>query len=184
MSTNLRAADWFGRLEQFELPICLYCNRANNNKLINLSFNFISRFGDGIFWYTLIALTIVVYGEAAWLPALHMLLTSGIAVLIYKALKERLVRERPFITHQAISCNSRTLDRYSFPSGHTMHATSFSILLSFYYPTLIHLVLPFAILVAMSRVILGLHYISDVIVGGLIGAVLATISLDFYIYFV
>lgn len=38
--------------------------------------------------------------------------------------------------------------------------------------------MPFAILVALSRFILGLHYISDVIMGSLIGGVIAVISLQ------
>ncbi len=182
MNTNSRAANWFDRIEQIELPICLYFNRANNLKFVNRFFKLVSRLGDGVFWYSLIAITVVMVGQKAILPALHTLLTGGFGVLIYKALKERLVRERPFITHEVISCNSQPLDRYSFPSGHTMHAVNFSILLFFYYPTLIWLVFPFAMLVALSRFILGLHYISDVVVGGLIGATLATFSLQFYSY--
>jgi undecaprenyl-diphosphatase len=39
--------------------------------------------------------------------------------------------------------------------------------------------LPFAILVAMSRVILGLHYPSDVLVGAAIGLTLAQVSIGF-----
>ena len=69
------------------------------------------------------------------------------------------------------------LDRYSFPSGHPLHAVSFSILLVSYYPGLAWLVIPFVVLVALSRLVLGLHYISDVLAGGLIGALLATASL-------
>jgi len=179
MDTHSRAEHWFDRIEQIELPICQYLNRANKFKFINIIFKLVSRLGDGVFWYSLIALTVFVHGKAALLPALHILITGCVGVFIYKQLKERLVRERPFISHEVISCNARTLDRYSFPSGHTLHAVSFSIMLAFYYPGLEWLVFPFAIMVAMSRVVLGLHYISDVVVGGLIGATIAAFSLQF-----
>ena len=179
MDANSRTSYWFDRIEQFELPICQYFNRANNYKFIRRFFKLVSRLGDGVFWYSLIAATLLVVGKPALFPALHMLITGGIGVLVYKVLKERLVRERPYITHDHILCNTRPLDRYSFPSGHTLHAVSFSIMLSFYYPQLLWLVLPFAILVALSRFILGLHYISDVVVGGLIGATLAVFSLQY-----
>ncbi len=53
-------------------------------------------------------------------------------------------------------------------------------MLVFYSPVLVWLVVPFAILVALSRFILGLHYISDVVIGGLIGVSLATLSLQFF----
>lgn len=180
MTTNTRVTDWFDRLEQIELPICLYFNRANHHSQLNSFFKRISRLGDGIFWYSCIALSFVLFGIQAWYPALHMLLTSGMGVLIYKFLKQRLVRERPFISHQRISCNTKPLDRYSFPSGHTLHALSFSIMLSYYYPSLSLLVFSFVLLVAMSRIILGLHYISDVVVGAFIGSVLAILSLQLY----
>ena len=182
MDANSRTADWFDRIEQFELPICQYFNRANNFKAVNQLFKVISRLGDGVFWYCLIAMTVLFFGERAVIPALHMLLTGALGVIIYKALKERLVRERPFITYKVIVCDAKALDRYSFPSGHTLHAVNFSIMLIFYYPSLAWLALPFAVLVAISRFILGLHYISDVVIGALLGATLATCSLQLYPY--
>ena len=181
MDINSRTTDWFDRIEQLELPICQYFNRANNYKLIRRFFKIISRLGDGLFWYCLIAITVFLYAKHAIPAALHMLLTGAFGVVVYKALKERLVRERPYITHEIITCNTKALDRYSFPSGHTLHAVCFSIMLVFYYPILVWLVVPFAVLVAMSRFILGLHYISDVIVGGLIGATLAAFSLQLHL---
>ena len=65
------------------------------------------------------------------------------------------------------------MDLYSFPSGHTLHAVAFTLVALTYYPHLAWLLIPFASLVAMSRVILGLHYPSDVFAGALIGALLA-----------
>ena len=47
----------------------------------------------------------------------------------------------------------------------------------FYEPVLLILIAPFTMLVAASRVILGLHYPSDVAVGALLGAALAAVSL-------
>lgn len=181
MDAHSRTSYWFDRLEQFELPLCQYFNRANNYILIRRFFKLISRLGDGIFWYVLIASTVVFNGMHSLMIALHILLTSVVALLIYKALKHRLVRERPFISHAVITCNTKALDRYSFPSGHTLHAVSFSIMLGSYYPELIWIVVPFAVLVAISRLVLGLHYISDVMIGALIGAALAILSLNYSI---
>jgi undecaprenyl-diphosphatase len=61
------------------------------------------------------------------------------------------------------------LDRFSFPSGHTLHAVSFSTVALFYYPQLGWLLVPFTLLVAASRIVLGLHYPSDVLVASVIG---------------
>ncbi len=178
MVTHSRTAYWFNRIEKYELPICIFFNRASSFRPVNSLFKLVSRLGDGVFWYCLIAALVVFLGKPAVLSALHILITGCAGVIIYKLLKERLVRERPYITHNLIFCNTRPLDRYSFPSGHTLHAVNFSVMLVFYYPELTWLVFPFAILVALSRFILGLHYVSDVVVGGLIGATLAAFSLQ------
>jgi undecaprenyl-diphosphatase len=89
------------------------------------------------------------------------------------------LRPRPFNVYPAIICAGKTLDQFSFPSGHTMHAVAFSIVVLAYYPGLFWLVVPFAALVALSRPILGLHYPSDVLAGAALGAMIAGISLSF-----
>ena len=55
-----------------------------------------------------------------------MLATSAVGLAVYKFLKRTFVRERPFIRHAGISLAGAPLDRYSFPSGHTLHAVAFT----------------------------------------------------------
>jgi undecaprenyl-diphosphatase len=47
-----------------------------------------------------------------------------------------------------------------------------------YYPWVACVAIPFTVLVAASRVILGLHYPSDVVAGAVVGAIVAGISLN------
>ena len=58
-----------------------------------------------------------------------------------------------------------------------MHAFLFSIMLSYYLPQVAWLAWIFTGLVALSRVVLGLHYPTDVFAGALLGSVLALTSL-------
>ena len=112
------------------------------------------------------------YGADGWRAALHMTVTGAVGVLVYKLIKTRAVRERPYITHSAISCVSAPLDRYSFPSGHTLHAVSFTLLIASYFPEWTALFAGAAFLIALSRVVSGLHYPTDVAAGAVLGGAL------------
>jgi undecaprenyl-diphosphatase len=142
-------------------------------------FQIASHLGDGIVWYVLILALPILYGVGAVKPAMAMALTGLLGVLLYSLLKRLFVRERPFITHQTISQAAAPLDRYSFPSGHTLHAVSFTWQAAAHFPELGWVLLPLAALIAASRVVLGLHYPTDVLAGATIGAALAALGLAF-----
>lgn len=168
----------FKYLDEAELSLCVYFNRACQRQSLERIFAIISRLGDGVFWYSLIALIFILdytaYGTRA---ASHMAVTGFIGVFIYKYLKTRMVRQRPSTTWNQIHLAAAPLDLYSFPSGHTLHAVSFSLIACFYYHDLGWILFPFTSLIALSRVILGLHYPTDVIVGAVIGSSLAFVSI-------
>ena len=64
----------------------------------------------------------------------------------------------------------RALDKFSFPSGHTLHAVAFAVVFSWHFPLYGVALIPMVVLIAVSRVALGLHYPSDVAAGAAIGA--------------
>jgi undecaprenyl-diphosphatase len=170
-----RVTTAFAHFDRAELRFCRYLNRSSGLPTPRALFHAISRLGDGWLWYGLILLLVLVPGRA--FAALHLALTGGVGILAYKLIKRHAVRERPFITHSAISCGAAPLDRYSFPSGHTLHAVSFAVLGSHHLPELALPLAGFAALVGLSRVVLGLHYPTDVAAGALLGGGLAFASL-------
>jgi undecaprenyl-diphosphatase len=156
---------------------CLWFNQAGGIPWLCALFRAVSRLGDGVFWYALMAGLVVVGGTGAVPAVAHMLAAGAAGVALYKWLKASTSRPRPYQAHTAIRAGADPLDRFSFPSGHALHAASFSILIVAYYPGLAWLVAPFALLVAASRLVLGLHYPTDVLAGAAIGAALALASL-------
>lgn len=168
------------RFDSFEFLLCRSLNRSARHRAVQQLFAMVSRLGDGIAWYTLMAVLAVTPGWQGSLVALQMGLTALVGVALYSRLKATLVRERPFVTHPGIECGAAPLDRYSFPSGHTLQAVLFTTIALAWYPGLAPLLLPLVMMIALSRVVLGLHYPSDVLVGAAIGYGLARLSLWLY----
>jgi undecaprenyl-diphosphatase len=67
-------------------------------------------------------------------------------------------------------------DRFSFPSGHTITAFAVALTLSAFYPSLLPGLLFCAGSIALSRILLGMHFLSDVIAGAVLGGLLGYAS--------
>jgi len=156
---------------------CLLWNRWAAQRALVRFFGIVSRLGDGAFWYALMA-TLALYGGGhGRIAALHLAVTGLAAALLYRQLKRWTRRPRPFRAHHEIVAHVAPLDEFSFPSGHTLHAVSFTVIALAYFPLLAPVLVPFTLLVGASRVVLGLHYPSDVLAATVIGFALAGVSL-------
>ncbi len=180
LNTHWTQPHWQARREQVlhhDLHWCLRLNRHSARQPVALGFKVISRLGDGSFWVGMAAATALLTGPSGW-PRLgwYMLCSHG-GTRLYRVLKKTTVRPRPYQVHQAIRLGERPLDHFSFPSGHTLHAVMITLLLGQLAPVLLWVMVPFTVLVALSRVILGLHYPSDVLAGAVLGAGLAGLGL-------
>jgi len=164
-------------LPGFDRHLCVVANRWGARRAVGTFFGAISRIGDGIFWYSLMAVLAVFGGPHGALAALQMLVTGGVALALYRWLKRWTRRPRPFRGCDGVIARVPPLDEFSFPSGHTLHAVSFTIVALAWFPALAPLLVPFTVLVAASRVVLGLHYPSDVLAATAIGGVLGGLSL-------
>ena len=114
------------RFDHAEYRLCRSLKRGVAYPALKVFFKAASRLGDGVIWYVLMVALPLMYGARGLQVSLVMLATGAAGLVVYKLLKRIFVRERPFIRHTGISLAQAPLDRYSFPSGHTLHAVSFT----------------------------------------------------------
>jgi undecaprenyl-diphosphatase len=137
---------------------------------------YLSKTGDGVLYVVIAGLLYWHEGfESQFLRA--VLLAFLIERPVYFVLKNGLKRNRP----QAALKNFRSIitpsDKFSFPSGHTSAAFMMATLLGFYFPFLMIPLYCWAVLVGFSRVVLGVHFPTDILVGIILGISTALFSL-------
>jgi len=133
-----------------------------------------SRLGDGVVWVALM-LALPAWGGPPGITCGLQMALLGLANLgLYYALKLPVARARPFAACADIRACTKAFDRYSFPSGHALHAVAYAIVLGYHYPAFLLPLAIGALAVAASRVVLGLHYPSDVLAGAALGATTAS----------
>lgn len=167
MATKIQTT--MGWMLSLDSMLCVKASHTSQYRIVRDFFRMISRLGDGVFWYTLMIAFVAIDQLQGLQTAWHMICVGLTGTIVYKWLKKKTLRPRPYQVRQDVWLSGVPLDHFSFPSGHTLHAVAFGLVAVQYYPALTWLIMPFVALVGMSRVILGLHYPSDVIAGATIG---------------
>lgn len=137
---------------------------------------YVSKTGDGPL-YLLVA-GLLYWSEGIESPMLRaMLLAFAIERPVYFVLKNCLRRNRPQAALQNFRSAITPSDQFSFPSGHTSAAFMMATLLGCYLPLLMAVLYGWAALVGFSRVVLGVHFPTDILVGAVLGVGTALFSL-------
>lgn len=151
-------------------------NSAIHASLVKLC-RLLSWSGDGVLYVTLAGCLYWQQGLAN--PLLQaMLLGFALERPVYFVLKNAFKRNRP---QQAI-LNFRSVitpsDQFSFPSGHTSAAFLVATLVSYFFPGLTIVLYAWALLVGFSRIVLGVHFPTDTLMGVVLGVSIAMFSLN------
>ncbi len=158
----------FGRIQQWRPP-----------RWFRLWMLWATRLGDG--WLQVaIGLALFAGGSESQRVLAASVVATGIASGLLVVLKRRFRRQRPcdYARHPLYDVKPLeyvAADHFSFPSGHSMNAFAVSTVVALSFPWTTPVGLLLATSVAASRVLLGLHFVSDVIVGSVLGAGIAAI---------
>jgi len=132
-----------------------------------------TRGGDGWLWYSLGVMVLLFGGDMRFRAVAAGALAAGTGIAIFLRLKRLFHRRRPGTFEPHCWATLLPPDQFSFPSGHTITAFAVAVSLATFYPDLAMGLIFCAASVAASRILLGMHFLSDVVAGAAIGSLLA-----------
>lgn len=157
------------RLLAWDGACVLAMNRLLDYPYCSTAARCISRLGNGELWGLVLVALALLPGREGLPCALQLATASLLGLAIYKLVKTRAARPRPYVRINGLRMCTAPLDEHSFPSGHVLHAVSFAVIVTAHFPPLGLPLIAFAVLTAVVRVVLALHYPSDVAAGIAIG---------------
>ncbi len=131
-----------------------------------------TRGGDGWLWYAMGLLIAITGGPERLRALLAAALAVGTGIAVFIKLKRVCGRKRPCALEPHCWANLLPPDQFSFPSGHTITAFAVASSLGVFYPALVLGLVFCALSVAASRILLGMHFLSDVLAGAALGVML------------
>jgi len=132
-----------------------------------------TRGGDGWLWYAMGAILVLFGGAHRFRAVATAALAAGTGIALFLRLKKAAGRRRPCALEPHCWSTLLPPDQFSFPSGHTITAFAVALSLGTFYPALALGLVFCAVSVAASRILLGMHFFSDVLAGAVIGSALA-----------
>ena len=145
-------------------------NRWTPPKWMRLWMVAATRGGDGWLWYTTGLLIALAGGPMRFHAILAAFTAVAVGIALFITLKKACGRKRPCALEPHCWATLLPPDQFSFPSGHTITAFAMASSVSVFYPMLLAALLFCAVSIALSRILLGMHFLTDVLAGAVIGS--------------
>lgn len=163
----------FHKLQQLDRQLFVGINGRLHRSFLNFWLYHLTHLGGA--WFTIFSsLFIWLAAPQPWSKiGLQSCVALAISHLPVALVKKTYPRLRPYLTLPGTNTFRNPLTDHSFPSGHTTAIFSITVPFMAAVPSLILVLLPIALIVAVSRIYLGLHYPSDTLAGAVIGSSVA-----------
>ena len=163
----------------FECRLFQKVNRYFDKKLLNFFFRNITHLGGAIFTISTVLILMILSSGDTRKVAISSALSLSLSHIPVQIVKKMFPRKRPYLILEKTNFHENPLQDHSFPSGHT--TAIFSVIIPFiiFIPALAFSLIPLGVFVGLSRIYLGLHYPSDVLVGAILGSCMG--SLCYYV---
>lgn len=135
-----------------------------------------TRCGDGWLWGSMAGVVALFGGEHRLEAISASTAAAGVGIGVFMKLKRLIGRKRPCAIEPHCWAQLLPPDQFSFPSGHTITAFSVAVPLGMFYPEMQPGLYFCAVSIAASRILLGMHFLSDVVAGALLGGALGWLS--------
>ena len=162
----------FRKIALLDQRITLFLSEHRLSPKANRYLRFYVRLGDGYIWVLFAFILIYILGWQSFLTVLWQSLNSlAISLALYWVVKLTTKRQRPFSFFTHIDAEVPPLDKYSFPSGHTMNNLAVACTMFFLVPQVGWVMILLPITWGLLRVYFGVHWMSDIIAGIFLGCV-------------
>lgn len=159
--------------------LCIKVNRLSGNKTLDKTSYYVSKLGDGPAYFLILLVLILIYKTPFLITYRDFIIANMLNLSVYKIIKVKIKRKRPFIAIEDINKIIPPPDEFSFPSGHSAAAAVFCYCSFYYFPDIVgYLTLGWAVCVGFSRVYNGVHYPGDVVMGYLMGISISRLVLS------
>lgn len=157
------------KLKSFDDYFINLINAKIKNRYLDIFMYRITDLG-GVLFIGMFTFSLIIFGSTAnKLVGVEALVVLTISQIIAHSLKRLMSRERPYKIIEQLNTFGIDLSDYSFPSGHTTASFSLATTLALNIPRVSYVVLFVAMVIAISRIYLGVHYPTDVAAGIILG---------------
>lgn len=170
----------FEYISHRDITLLRIINNSWNCKFLDIIMPSMTYLGSFPFMFIFCTVAFLLSSAMIHAMAIKAMISVTISTGIGKILKVSVTRLRPFIKIPNLNIKKIDIDQYSFPSGHTTAAFSLAIIIALYFPMFGFITIPLAFCVGISRMYIGVHYPTDVIMGIFIGTTCSFLTYKFF----